>query len=169
MQRLIVGTEQPFSHIGARGARSADERSRVRGGTGGGIVGIVLMTPAVVVVVVAQASDSTLGAWTVPRTADGHPDLNGVWLSNTATPLQRPAALAGREHLTDEEVAELQARVDRIFANGRSAFAGGDSPECERRHETKRNDRRAMPVAELRRASQASRCTDLRVERTLHG
>ena len=43
-------------------------------------------------------------------------------MSNSATPLQRPAALADRERLTDEEVATLQARADRIFENGRSAF-----------------------------------------------
>ena len=60
--------------------------------------------------------------WVVPRTPDGQPDLQGVWLNNTATPLQRLAALAERPHLTDEEVSTLQARANRIFENGRSAF-----------------------------------------------
>ena len=54
---------------------------------------------------------------------DGRPDLHGVWLSNTATPVQRPTALAGRARLTDEEVARLRVRAERIFRNGRSAFA----------------------------------------------
>lgn len=36
---------------------------------------------------------------TVPRLPDGHPDLQGFWTNNTATPLQRPAG-AG-EFLTD--------------------------------------------------------------------
>ena len=57
----------------------------------------------------------------------GHPDLQGVWLSNSATPLERPAALAGRARLTDEEVAVLRERADRIFRNGRSSFAFGDN------------------------------------------
>ena len=60
--------------------------------------------------------------WVVPRTADGQPDLQGVWLSNAATPLQRLPALAERPHLTDEEVSTLQGRANRIFENGRSAF-----------------------------------------------
>ena len=60
--------------------------------------------------------------WEVPRAPDGRPDLQGVWLSNTATPLQRPSAFADRDRLTEEEVATLAARADRIFRNGRSAF-----------------------------------------------
>jgi hypothetical protein len=35
--------------------------------------------------------------------ADGHPDLQGVWLNNSATPLERPKALEGRPSLTDEK------------------------------------------------------------------
>ena len=60
--------------------------------------------------------------WTAPRTGDGQPDLQGVWLSNIAAPLERPAEFADRARLTDEEVAALRARAVRIFENGRSAF-----------------------------------------------
>ena len=48
---------------------------------------------------------------TVSRTADGHPDLQGVWFFGTLTPLQRPADLAGRTHLTDEEIAAIEKRA----------------------------------------------------------
>ena len=65
-------------------------------------------------------------AWTAPLTPDGQPDLQGVWLVNTATPLERPKALEGRPFLTDEEVAELRKRADRIFRDFDSDFGGGD-------------------------------------------
>ena len=63
------------------------------------------------------------GEWVTPRTAEGRPDLQGVWLSHAAIPMERPASLAGSPRLTDEEVSILQERAERIFRNGRSAFA----------------------------------------------
>jgi hypothetical protein len=67
------------------------------------------------------------GAWSAPRTADGHPDLGGVWISRSATPVERPAALAERDRLTDEEVADLSRRAARIFSSEASDFAAGDA------------------------------------------
>ena len=32
--------------------------------------------------------------WTVPRTPDGRPDLQGNWNNNSVTPLQRPPQLS---------------------------------------------------------------------------
>ena len=58
---------------------------------------------------------------------DGHPDLQGVWLNNSATPLERPKALEGRQSLTDEEVAELRKRADRLFKDPTADFAAGDA------------------------------------------
>ena len=66
-------------------------------------------------------------AWKAPLSPDGHPDLQGVWLNNSATPLERPKALEGRQALTDEEVAELRRRADRLFKNTNADFAGGDA------------------------------------------
>src|SRR5476651_783528 len=84
----------------------------------------VLVAAAMVVSVRAQTRASS---WTLPRTPDGRPDLQGTWLSRTATPLERPKALEGRALLTDEEVAALKARAQEIFTNGGSDFASGDA------------------------------------------
>jgi hypothetical protein len=66
-------------------------------------------------------------AWTAPLTVDGQPDLQGVWINNSATPLERPKELEGRARLTDEEVAELTNRAARLFKDGYSDFAAGDN------------------------------------------
>ena len=65
--------------------------------------------------------------WRAPLGPDGHPDLQGVWLNSSATPLERPKALEGRETLTDDEVAELRRRADRLFKNTNADFAAGDA------------------------------------------
>jgi len=49
----------------------------------------------------------------VPRTPWGDPDLQGIWNNSTTTPLERPAALAGREFLTPQEAAERDELANR--------------------------------------------------------
>jgi hypothetical protein len=71
-------------------------------------------------------SDATARDWSPPRTPDGQPDLQGVWLIHTATPLERPKALEGKARLTDDEVAEFRRRAARLFGTGDSDFAVGD-------------------------------------------
>jgi hypothetical protein len=45
--------------------------------------------------------------WTVPRTGDGHPDLQGVWTNKTVTPLQRPKSLGTKAFFTPEEAEKF--------------------------------------------------------------
>ncbi len=47
------------------------------------------------------------------RTPWGHPDLQGVWDFRTITPLERPAELAGKAVLTEEEAAAYQTLENR--------------------------------------------------------
>ena len=79
---------------------------------------------AVLAAASAAAAGQTPDGWTAPRTADGRPDLGGVWASDSATPLQRPVELADREFLTDEEVAALAAHASDYSAVGGDAVFG---------------------------------------------
>jgi hypothetical protein len=63
----------------------------------------------------------------IPRSVDGHPDLQGVWNFSTITPLERPAEFAGREFLTDEEAREYESRtVERSNRDARDQSADAD-------------------------------------------
>ena len=66
---------------------------------------------SVVIVALAVSLPSAQSSKAFPRTADGHPDLNGVWFFGTLTPLQRPDDVAGRTHLNDEEIAAIEKRA----------------------------------------------------------
>jgi len=97
-------------------------------------IGVALMISVVALVSAGQdrvapvtKSKAATKTWTSPRTSGGQPDLQGVWLNTSATPLERPKALEGRALLTDDEVVELKRRADRLFKDGNADIALGDS------------------------------------------
>jgi hypothetical protein len=68
--------------------------------------------------------------WRVPRTAWGHPDLEGAWTSDSARgiPRERPAQIGSRLFLTDEEYAQrvkADARTLQQAYNAVGAQTGG--------------------------------------------
>jgi hypothetical protein len=80
---------------------------------------------AIVLTAAAANLSAQKAKWTVPRTVDGQPDLQGTWANNNVTPLERPVELAGKQTLTDNEVAMLKARSAKLF-NGDGDAAFGD-------------------------------------------
>ena len=62
--------------------------------------------------------------WAPPRTTDGRPSLEGVWENNSATPLERPAQLANKPRLTDEELASMERRARDLFTPESDAVFG---------------------------------------------
>ncbi len=83
------------------------------------------------VTALAGVLSAAVSAQEIPRTSWGDPDLQGVWVGSTLTPLERPADYQGREFLTDEEIAALEtaARVEehrRLTRPAERAPAGGN-------------------------------------------
>jgi len=79
-----------------------------------------LAVAATVVLVASPTAQRTSSAGqspSAPRTPWGQPDLQGVWTNSTTTPLERPADLADKAVLTEEE-----RRVRDADVAARSSF-----------------------------------------------
>src|ERR1700730_3510100 len=61
------------------------------------------------------------------RTPWGDPDLQGVWNVAAGTPLERPPALAGKEFLTDDELAQAEKQIHERNSADRRDGAGTDA------------------------------------------
>ena len=80
-----------------------------------------------------HAADEAAG-WTLPRTPDGHPDLQGYWTTQTFTPIERPEYLGDKAFYSEEEFAELQAQLtaEGVDPLARDAAILEDAEERER-------------------------------------
>ena len=64
---------------------------------------------------------------TVPRTADGHPELQGIWTNATITPIERPAMFPGKLTVSDEDAAKYETQNnDNLYGDRRSSNAEQD-------------------------------------------
>ena len=76
-------------------------------------VALPALTLAAPHVCAAQESASAAAEWVAPRTPDGQPDIQGVWVNSTMTPLERPADLAAQPFYSETAAAELEANASR--------------------------------------------------------
>jgi hypothetical protein len=88
-------------------------------GIGAAAITMTIMAPAPVAGQSVKAPTAKLTTkaaknWTPPRTADGHPDLQGYWTNATLIPLERPVELGNKEFYTDAEAAAMdKQRIQR--------------------------------------------------------
>ena len=72
----------------------------------------------------AKAAQSKVTqTWTQPKTPWGDPDLQGMWPGELHAPLQRPLSLKDRASLTDEELAQREAQLEKQAAADNEEFA----------------------------------------------
>ena len=89
------------------------------------IVTCIVLGVALSTAVVSGGQSKASPGWSVPRTPDGRPDLQGVWANNGMTPLERPKQLGGRATMTDAELADLKKKVQAL-QDGGDAFFGDE-------------------------------------------
>jgi hypothetical protein len=53
----------------------------------------------------------------IPRTIDGHPDLQGIWANDTVTPLERPQRFADKAVLTEQEATAYERDLTGRWAD----------------------------------------------------
>ena len=99
-----------------------------------------------------QAPAAKAKNWTVPRTSDGHPDLQGIWNNATLTPMDRPAEFAGKATVSEAEARKYEKKdletndIDRedspLLAriNGANAVGGYNNLFIDRGSELARVD-----------------------------
>ena len=101
----------------------------IRTGLLGGISFVAMLMTSVPAAAQAKAS-------TPARTADGKPNLAGIYSFSTITPLQRPQALAGKTTLNDEEATAFEnsenTRLNRdLFDPEKGQPSAGYAPRAQ--------------------------------------
>jgi hypothetical protein len=69
-----------------------------------------------IVMMLALPAIAGADSYKVPRTADGHPDLQGTWTNATLTPVERPKTLGDRLVLNETEALQMEQRMKDFAA-----------------------------------------------------
>jgi len=95
---------------------------------------VTLGASVVVLGVVSLSSTADAGqAFKAARTADGQPDLQGVWDFRNGTPLERPKEFENKPFLTEQEIAAYEQQIaiardqDRRDQNVQAKVAGEET------------------------------------------
>jgi len=89
---------------------------------------LLMLLPVVAQTPVVNSAASVKKTWTLPRTPDDHPDLQGIWTNATITTMERPADLKDKPTLLEKDAVAYETRVDTAF----NADRHGATPEQDR-------------------------------------
>jgi len=89
---------------------------------------LLMLLPVVAQTPVVNSAASVKKTWTLPRTPDDHPDLQGIWTNATITTMERPADLKDKPTLPEKDAVAYETRVDTAF----NADRHGATPEQDR-------------------------------------
>src|SRR5207247_10502579 len=83
-------------------------------------IGCVILSLVLAVADVTAQSASRLS----PRTANGQPDIQGIWSNASIIPLERPKELEGKQFFTREELKAYEERTFVRTTRDRPPIAG---------------------------------------------
>ncbi|HWY48790.1 MAG TPA: hypothetical protein VNX70_15485 [Bryobacteraceae bacterium] len=95
-----------------------------------GVSAFLVLAPAPIA---AQGPRSAANASTskaIPRTPDGHPDLQGVWTNSSLTPLERLREFEGKQSVTEAEATAYEKQ--NLELNNRDRRDGGADADVGR-------------------------------------
>ena len=103
------------------GWSGSENRNQGHGAAWVALAAVLLAAAVTAPSAAAQEETASDPAYRAPRTADGHPDISGIWTNDTLTPLERPARLGDKAFYTEEEAAE-------IGQSGRTSYDRDSAP-----------------------------------------
>jgi len=91
---------------------------------------VIAVLPLVVSAVAQNASTANKAvpakrSWIPPRTADGQPDIQGIWSNASIIPLERPKELEGKQFFTPEELLTYEEKVFARSTRDKPPAPGG--------------------------------------------
>ena len=95
-----------------------------------GAVVFLMLAPAPVHGQGPRSAANAAVSKTIPRTPDGHPDLEGVWTNSSLTPLERLHEFESKQSVTEAEATAYEKQ--NLEQNNRDRRDGGADADVNR-------------------------------------